>query len=456
MSVVSHDTVSAVATAPGRGGVAVVRVSGGGAFAVAEKLTGRKFSANDAGRFFHMKFYNDAFIENRTFLDDGLVLVFAAPRSYTGEDVVEFQIHGGSVTPRRILEATFSAGARLARKGEFTERAFLNGCMDLEQAEAVINLIDAKTERAADNALNSLSGFKGKEFISIYEGLLHTGSTIEHMLDFNEDELPEDLTCSLAASALDYQKRIREALRKVREGKVLRDGFLVVLAGRPNVGKSSLLNALLGEKRAIVNAQAGTTRDSIEDFLEIDGWLVRLVDTAGLRETDDIVESEGVRRSRELMAKADVVLYLDDLSSGDDFVNAGGQSEFIHVVTKCDIPGIAEKFAALNGVPYSRVKLSSKSGEGIDSLKGELVKIFQRLAAAADENPGADVATRQSELLQTAEKAVTRALEALGIPEFVITANEFRCAADAVGRLVGKVYSDDVLDAVFSRFCVGK
>ncbi len=455
MSVISGETISAIATAPGRSGVAVVRVSGGGAFDVAKRLTGRSFSSADAGRFFYVKFYDDASSEGRNLLDDGLVLVFAAPHSYTGEDVVEFQTHGGSVTPRRILEATFSAGARLARRGEFTERAFMNGRLDLDQAEAVINLIDARTDRGADEALNSLGGFKGKEFASIYDGLLHTGSTIEHMLDFSEDELPGDWDEQLHAATLEYHSQISGALAKAREGKVLRDGVLVVLAGRPNVGKSSLLNALLGEKRAIVNERAGTTRDSIEDFMEVDGWPIRIVDTAGLRETDDVIEAEGVQRSEEFMAKADVILYLDDLSS-DAFAYDGNVSKMIHVVTKCDKEGIPEKAAALKNAPYARICTSSVTGDGMDDLKAELVKMFRRLAATTSETPGADVTTRQCELLQIAQGAIEKALEALKVPEYVIAANEYHNAADAIGKIIGKVYSDDLLDAVFSRFCVGK
>ena len=244
-------------------------------------------------------------------LDDGLVLVFAAPRSYTGEDVVEFQCHGGSIAPRRVLEACLAAGARLARRGEFTQRAFLNGRLDLSAAEAVIDLIDAKTDRAADDALARLGGTASAAFAALYAAALDLSSRLEHALDFSEDELPPDFVEGLARDVAALRARIAAHLATAREGRLLREGALVVLAGPPNAGKSSLLNALLGERRAIVSSAAGTTRDFLEEGVEIGGWPVRLVDTAGLRATDDVVEAEGVNRAEALIARADLVLALD-------------------------------------------------------------------------------------------------------------------------------------------------
>jgi len=420
--------------------VAVVRVSGTSAFEVASRLTGRLVDASLAGRFFHSTFFKDLKAPkdikdlkdlNPTGLplDDGLVLVFAAPHSYTGEDVVEFQCHGGSVAPRRVLEACLSAGARIARRGEFTQRAFLNGRLDLSAAEAVIDLIDAKTDRAADDAVARLGGAASAAFESLYATALDLSGRVEHALDFSEDELPPDFTENLARDIADLRERIAARIATAREGRLLREGALVVLAGPPNAGKSSLLNALLGERRAIVSSAAGTTRDSIEEGVEIGGWPVRLVDTAGLRATSDAVEAEGVDRAEALIAQADLVLALDC-----DWPSA------LRLHAKCDLgPG--------EGLPVSAV-----TGEGLAELRAEIAARLERLAAKGSEASGADVTTRQKEQLEIAAAALARA----DTGDLVLAANELRVAAEALGRILGKVYSDDLLDSIFSRFCVGK
>ena len=313
----ASDTIAAIATAPGRGGVAVIRVSGPEAFAVAGKVAGTipapghfVFTAFSSPNTQTPKHPNPS-----SPLDAGLVLAFKSPHSYTGEDVVEFQCHGGTVTPRRILEACFAAGARLARRGEFTERAFLNGRLTYEQAEGVLDLIDAKTERAADAALEGLAGAGQKEIRRLYARALEISSTAEHALDVLEDELPADFVRTLKSQVSDLGNEISDEIKRLKAGKILREGALVVLAGAPNAGKSSLMNALLRENRAIVSDIPGTTRDFLEEWVDIEGWPVRLVDTAGLREAKaggggDVIEKEGIARARELMAKADLVLFL--------------------------------------------------------------------------------------------------------------------------------------------------
>ena len=437
-------TIAAIATAPGRGGVAVVRVSGPAAFRIAEQVTGRPVGAHLAGRFFHAAFRDPA-APARPAFDEGLLLVFAAPRSYTGEDVVELQGHGGSVAPRRVLEACLAAGARLARRGEFTERAFLNGRLDLGAAEAVLDLIDARTERAADDAAARLGGAASRALNALYDQALALSSQVEHALDFSEEELPDDFSGDVQAAVARLLAAVDGKLSTAREGRLLRDGARVVLAGAPNAGKSSLMNALLGERRVLVSDAAGTTRDAVEEALDVRGWPVRLVDTAGLRATEDAVEAEGVARAEALIAQADVVLRLvpPDASPCPD---AAAANEIL-VFSKCDLaPAPAP----------SPLRVSAKTGEGLDALKDALADRLARLAARSAEETGADVTTRQKDCLQTARAALVRAQAALRLPEWTIAANELRAAAEALGQILGKVYSDDLLDALFSRFCIGK
>ena len=418
-------TIAAVATAPGRGGVAVVRVSGPEAFAIASALTGRRVDASCAGRFFHAVLRHGG-----KALDDGLVLVFKSPASYTGEDVVEFQTHGGAVAPRRVLDACLACGARLARRGEFTQRAFLNGRLDISAAEAVIDLVDAKTDRAADDAVARLGGAEGRADADLYVAALDISSRLEHALDFSEDELSPGYVEEVSVAISDLGARIDSEQVRLREGKILREGALVVLAGPPNAGKSSLLNALLGERRAIVSEVAGTTRDSIEEWLDVAGWPVRLVDTAGLRRAADAVEAEGVGRAEELIARADLVVALD-----------------------LDVPGALRVHSKCDLARGDGLNVSAVTGEGLDALKEAIAARLAARAAEADE-PSATSAARRGELLGVARAALSRAAE--GLPDLVLAANGARAAAESLGRLAGKVYADDLLDALFSRFCIGK
>lgn len=440
------DTIAALATAPGRGGVAVVRVSGPAAFRIASALTGRAVDAAHAGRFFHAAFRAPG---GTGPLDDGLVLVFAAPRSYTGEDVVELQGHGGSLAPRRVLEACLAAGARLARRGEFTERAFLNGRLDLGAAEAVLDLIDARTERAADDAAARLGGAASRALEALYAAALDVSSRLEHALDFSEEELPPDFADMLRAALGGLRAAVERKLSTAREGRILREGARVVLAGAPNAGKSSLLNALLGTRRAIVSEAAGTTRDAIEEWVEIGGWPVRLIDTAGLRAASDAVEAEGVARATALIDAADLVLRLVPCADAVDGRSVAGGGTELRVWSKCDqVPD--------GSAPRGGVRVSAVTGEGLPELRTAIAARLAERAAKSAEETGADVTTRQKECLLAAQAALARADDALAGTDWVVAANELRGAAEALGRMLGKVYSDDLLDALFSRFCVGK
>ena len=413
------ETIAAIATAPGRGGVAVVRVSGPDAFRIAERLGVANL---EPGR---VRFA-------RLSCDEVVVVPFKAPHSYTGEDVVEFQGHGGSVSPRRVLEAAIAAGARLARRGEFTQRAFLNGKLDYDQAESVLDLVDAKTARAADAALEGLAGHKRRELKALYESALDLSTQLEHALDIDEEELPPNFLSTLSSQLSTLNAQLCAAIRRAREGKLLREGALVVLAGPPNAGKSSLMNALLEENRAIVSNVPGTTRDSIEEWLDLGGWPIRLVDTAGLRKAADEIEAEGVRRSEELLAKADLILWLGPRTL--DSPNS------LKLHPKCDLG----RGDGLN--------VSAKTGEGLGELKRVIVARLEECAANGSDSSGgqADELIEVLSILNSQFPTLNAQLD------LVLTANMVRRAAEKLGSLIGATYSTDLLDNLFSRFCVGK
>ena len=440
------ETIAAMATAPGKSGVAVIRVSGEKAFAIAEKLTRTPL---EPGRILFRSFYWGGQL-----LDRGILLPFKAPHSYTGEDVVEFQCHGGSVTPRRILEACFAAGARLARRGEFTERAFLQGKMDLSEAESVIDLINAKTARAADDALLSLNGEKKRKYRALYEAVLELSTELEHTLDVSEEELPAGWVESLLARKETIKAKISEIIAHFREGKVLREGALVVLAGVPNVGKSSLLNALLGENRAIVSDIPGTTRDTIEEVVDWEGWPIRLADTAGIRSTTDQIEAEGVARSEALLREAEVVVWMSGGSWSKELelepeLECGISKPWVEGVEKVEV--VAKADLLPEGVDTrGRIRVSSKTGEGIEDLKRAVVAVLEKHAASRTEGV-VTPSEREVALLSAARAALD-----VGHRDLVLLANAFRNASLSLAELIGAEYSDDLLSALFSRFCVGK
>ncbi len=450
----SRDTIAATATAPGRGGVAIIRISGSEAFSIAERLSGR---VPRAGRISFDQYRIDGRL-----LDEGVTLAFRGPHSYTGEDVVELQCHGGSVVPRRVLEACLASGARLARRGEFTERAFLNGRLTYEEAESVLDLVDAKTDRGADAALRGLAGERRREIRGIYDALVDLSSTAEHALDVSEEELPDGFCAALLAKAESIAARLDEAIRRAKEGKMLREGALVVISGPPNAGKSSLMNALLGEARTIVSETPGTTRDSIEEWLDIGGWPVRLVDTAGLRETEDAVEGEGVARARDLIEKADIVLNLTPADANRESPVARHPSpstRTIEVFSKCDLAANSEDFGVIS--------VSAKTGEGLDALRGAIAAELERKAAepgAAEGGLGCDAAAliEARSLLSLTPSRPHSPTPPLPhsptspLPDLVLFANCVRAASARLGEAVGATYSADLLDALFSRFCVGK
>ena len=433
-----REPIAALATAPGLGGVALIRLSGEGVYAIADRLAPRLApppSARPANTFAHATLVG----ADGATLDDAVLLFYRAPRSYTGEDTVELCVHGGRFVAEAVLGRLWELGARPAGPGEFTRRAFLNGRLDLTQAEAVADLIAARGPRAERAARANLEGRLGHALAALYDDALALCADVEHLLDFDEGELPEGFLAQAEGRLAALERRVAALLATWREGRLAREGALVVLAGRPNAGKSTLLNLLLGCERAIVSPEPGTTRDAVEETLLLDGVPIRLADTAGLREAPGAVEREGVARARALIARADAVLYL--IAPGDPETPPPGA---IPLRTKADLSG---------GPGVS----ATADPEGARAVALGLLRRALRLGGG--EAGAAEVATeRQRAGLAEAAAALGGARRALALGEagLVPAAQGLRAAAEAVGRLSGRVWGEDVLDRVFGRFCVGK
>ena len=441
------DTIAAIATAPGRGGIGVVRVSGAGLVAFALALCGRAPRPRTA----HFTRFLD---EQERAIDEGVLLYFAAPASFTGEDVLELQGHGGPVVMQMLLERCLQLGARLAEPGEFTRRAFLNGKLDLAQAEGVADLIEASTAAAARSALRSLSGQFSEEVHRITDALIDLRMLVEATLDFPEEEI-EFLERARAMPRLEGIRGELEALLdRAGQGALLRSGLNVVLVGAPNVGKSSLLNQLAGEERAIVTDIAGTTRDALRETIQIEGIPLHVIDTAGLRDTADTVERLGIERTWREIERADVIVRLVDASvsaTGDDEL-AGrlpGGVERITVVNKIDLVSAAAGREEQAG--QVTVRVSARTGEGVDLLRAELLRV------AGWHAHGEDVVLARERHLQALRMAlghVCAAGEQLAALE--LFAEELRLAQERLGEITGEFGADDLLGEIFSRFCIGK
>ena len=457
------DPVAALATPPGVGGIAIVRLSGRDAQGIASRLLPSgtpPLSANR--REFRHTVLRDP--RNGVCLDEAVVLSFIAPHSYTGEPVVEFQVHGGRIPARRVLDALLALGVAPAGPGEFTRRAFLNGRIDLSQAEAVMDLVGAESERAANAAAEQLDGALSRRVTSLYEALVALRADVEASLDFDEGDVPEALLpATLADRARDVRRGVAALLATWREGRLLREGALVVLGGRPNAGKSSLFNALLAADRAIVADEPGTTRDLIEEPLAVRGIPLRLVDTAGLREASGAVERQGVQRAEEQIRRADLHLRVIDAAAPDRATEMAALAALppastIAVFSKCDL---APRFAPSPAeIPAGMrtVCVSAATGAGLDELRET---IADALGAGTASDTGAVVNERHRGLLQRADAALGEAESLAANPDdagfdATLAAQALREAGEALGAILGRDVGEDVLDAVFSRFCVGK
>ncbi len=441
------DTIVAAATPPGVGGVGVVRLSG----PLVEEIASRMIGGLPEPRLATYANFRNA---NGEDLDNGLALYFPGPASFTGESVLELHGHGGPMVMSTLVDAALGLGARLAEPGEFTKRAFLNDKLDLAQAEAIADLIGSGTAQAARAALHSLSGAFSKEVDALAEQVVRLRMYVEAAIDFPEEEIDFLGDEQLHASLKSCSSAFEELRRTAGVGRVLRDGYRVVIVGKPNAGKSSLLNRLSGEEAAIVTEVAGTTRDILREQIDIDGLAVELIDTAGLRDDPDRIEEEGIRRAREALKSADAVLWIQDANESleqdmDEELPAG--AEVITVRNKIDMTGEQAGFAAEGG---GTVRLSAKTGEGIDAL-------HERLRVTAGyRNLGEGAFTsrkRHIDALYRAAKhfgAGKAALEDTKAGELL--AEELRLAQDALGEITGAVSSDDLLGRIFSEFCIGK
>ena len=442
------DTIAAIATAAGAAGVGVVRVSGPAAPRIAASLLGRMPLPRHA----HFAAFCQA---NGELIDRGLLLHFPAPASYTGEHVLELQGHGSAVLLDLLLRRVCALGARLARPGEFTERAFLNGKLDLAQAEAVADLITARSLAGARAALHSMEGVFSRKVEALLQGLIDLRVHIEAAIDFPEEEIDFLADPAIGRQLEALRSELAELLREAKRGLRLNDGLRVAIIGRPNVGKSSLLNALAGSERAIVNAAAGTTRDVLRENLDLDGIALELADTAGLREAGDEVEREGVRRAHGELRRADVALLVTDAEHAQADLallsNLAPEVARLLLVNKIDLDGIPPHGESRGDCRW--LWASAKSGAGLDALRHELKQL-----AGAGGGEGAFSARRrhvvalQQVAMHLDQSAQTLASSRAG----EIAAEELRQAQRTLGEITGSFSSDDLLGAIFSSFCIGK
>ncbi len=442
------ETIAAIASAPGAAGVGVVRVSGPAVPAIVQALLG--YPAQP--RYAHFAAFRDAAGQ---LIDRGLLLHFPAPASYTGEHVLELQGHGSAVLLDLLLRRVCELGARLARPGEFTERAFLNGKLDLAQAEAVADLIAARSQAGARAALQSMEGVFSRKVEALLQSLIALRVHIEAAIDFPEEEIDFLADPAIGQQLQAVRAELDELLREAQRGLRLNDGLRVVIIGRPNAGKSSLLNALAGSDRAIVNATAGTTRDVLRESLSLDGIALELADTAGLRDSDDEVEREGVRRAHGELQRADVALLVTDAAHAQVdlalLANLPEQVARLLLVNKIDLDGIAAHGETRADCRW--LWASVKSGAGLDALRHELKQL-----AGAGSGEGAFSARRRHvvALQQVARHLDLTAHTLAGSRAGELAAEELRQAQRALGEITGSYSSDDLLGAIFGSFCIGK
>ena len=452
-----EDTIAAISTPIGEGGIAIIRVSGPQAFDVADRI----FHSN-CGRVTEFPSHTLHFGtigNNGDVIDQVMLAVMRAPRTYTKEDTVEINCHGGVLTARKVLGLCLQSGARLAEPGEFTKRAFLNGRLDLTQAEAVMDLIRAKSDRAQTAALHELEGHLSAKINHARDCLLTILAHIEAHIDFPEEDIGPEVREDLAAKTAEILRFVETLLATAREGRILREGISVAIVGRPNVGKSSLLNALVGRDRSIVTPIPGTTRDTVEESVSISGIPFRFTDTAGIRTTRGTVEAIGVDRSRKALENSEISLHIWDSSRPRNtadlqIIEMTRGRNLVNVLNKHDLPSRLRLPRDIDGSKCIRV--SALTGAGLDTLRDKLVSLAYSGEVGTT---GLDVAIneRHRNLLASAYKHLTSSHHLLATSEpLEIVSQQLRASLDAMGEIVGKTSTDDILDRIFSTFCIGK
>lgn len=447
------DTITAIATPSGRGGVGIVRISGKEAKSIALKIIGTTLSGANNKLLHPRTAYFSAFYDHENnVIDEGIVIFFENPHSFTGEDVVELQSHGSPIVLDQLVKTAIHYGARLAEPGEFSRRAFLNKKMDLTQVEAVADLISANSEQAARSAVRSLQGEFSKKIQALLKSLTHLRMQIEAMIDFPEEEidfLSDPHVHQLLQETIDDVEKVKKS---AQQGVLLHDGLTAVIVGKPNAGKSSLLNYLSGRESAIVTEIPGTTRDILRESIHIDGMPIHIIDTAGLRETSDVVEREGVKRAREQMQQADLILWLVDATEKNDHLTIPAATNTIVIKNKIDLTN--EQPHSISRDHYSEIKLSIKKNMGMNLL----IDAIKKIAGFQSEETSGYIARRRH------VDAIERAHQFLLHGQMQLTqhragellAEDLRQAQQALSEITGEFTSDDLLGKIFSSFCIGK
>ncbi|WP_085390696.1 tRNA uridine-5-carboxymethylaminomethyl(34) synthesis GTPase MnmE [Enterococcus faecalis] len=457
------DTIAAISTPPGEGAISIVRLSGEQAVAIANKVyrSGTKDLAKVTTHTIHYGHIVDP--QNDQLIDEVMLSVMRAPKTFTREDVVEINCHGGIVVVNQLLQLLLREGARMAEPGEFTKRAFLNGRMDLSQAEAVMDLIRAKTDKAMNVALNQLDGNLSALIRSLRQEILNTLAQVEVNIDYPEYDDVEELTTKLLLEKAEFVKaQIQQLLTTAKQGKILREGLSTAIIGRPNVGKSSLLNHLLREEKAIVTDIAGTTRDVIEEYVNVRGVPLKLIDTAGIRETEDIVERIGVERSRKALADSDLILLVlnqsEELTEEDrQLLEATKGLKRVILLNKMDLPTKLDPNELQELVPAEEIlSVSVLSNTGLDQLEAKIADLF--FGGQTGEKDATYISnTRHIALLDQAALSLQEVINGIeaGMPVDLVQIDMTRCW-DYLGEIVGDSVQDELITQLFSQFCLGK
>lgn len=456
------DTISAVSTSLGIGGISIIRISGSKALSIIKKI----FKDKNGNKIDELKSYSMKYgyiykLNSDEILDEVLVSYMKGPRSYTGEDVIEINAHGGAFITNKILEETIMAGARLAERGEFTKRAFLNGRIDLTQSEAINDIINAETESAASAAIYQSKGLISDKIKELRERILFLTANIEATVDYPEEDLEEVTAYDGIKKITEISLEIDKLIDSFKEGKIIRDGLNVVIIGKPNVGKSSLLNSLLHENRAIVTEIPGTTRDIIEEHINLDGILVKLTDTAGIRETEDIIEKIGVERSRERINEADLIILVFDRSSiltneDIEIIENIKDKNFIVILNKSDLN---KDNINIEEVPELKdkkiINISAKFGEGIEILKNEIKNMF--FTDSLEISAKGITNLRHKEALIRANESLNAAVDTLkNVSAVDLASIDLKNAYLSLGEITGESTQEDIIEKIFENFCLGK